>query len=168
MIPKLAGLLFNRGFFMSDQPQKWKEGGSANAVLFSGGIKYPRQIPHSYFYLSLDSTLDFDAAHAKVLATVLEIFAGPADKVHSSHVSTAFLIFKLFNCFFNFPFVPPGNLFALCATLAVSHPEACSSKDSPGLLHWQTFTFLPSANVQSGKCGILFHGSQYPIGSQTS
>ena len=42
MIPKLAGLLFNRGFFMSDQPQKWKEGGSANAVLFSGGIKYPR------------------------------------------------------------------------------------------------------------------------------
>ena len=60
-------------------------------------LKHPPKISHCYFFLSLDSTLDFDAAHAKVLATVLEIFAGPADKVFKSHVSMAFLIFNLFN-----------------------------------------------------------------------
>ena len=75
-----------------------------------------------------------------------------------SHVSMTFLIFKCFNCFLNFPFVQPGNLFSLCATLAVSHPEACSSKDSPGLLHQQTFTLtvLPLADMQFGTCCIVF------------
>ena len=36
---------------------------------------------HICYFFRLDSSLDFDAAHAKVLATVLEVFAGPADKV---------------------------------------------------------------------------------------
>ena len=49
-------------------------------------------ISHCIFHLSLDSSLDFDAAHAKVLATVLEVFAGPADKVDISRGSIAFHI----------------------------------------------------------------------------
>jgi len=53
-------------------------------------------------YGSLDSTLDFDAAHAKVLATVLEIFAGPADKgifspsvQHSQHLTQKLVLQRI-------------------------------------------------------------------------
>ena len=96
-----------------------------------------------FFILSLDSTLDFDAAHAKVLATVLEVFAGPADKVNISRVLIAFLISN---------FVHPGNLFTVCATLPASHPTARSSKDSSGHCFFQlifTQPFLPLAFIAS-------------------
>ena len=71
---------------------KHSQASSCVSFKFSDRTKHSQSISHCYFHLSLDSTLDFDAAHAKVLATVLEVFAGPADKVDISRVSTiAFL-----------------------------------------------------------------------------
>ena len=109
-------------------------------------VLWPQKTSTNYlcfFFLSLDSTLDFDAAHAKVLATVLEVFAGPADKVYISRVLIAFLISN---------FVHPGNLFTVCATLPASHPTARSSKDSSGHCFFQlifTQPFLPLAFIAS-------------------
>merc|ERR1719447_898030 len=70
-------------------------------------------------YGSLDSTLDFDAAYAKVLASVLEVFAGPADKVRR-------LIFKIFD------FSISGNLFPVCAAFTASYPASCPAEGSSG------------------------------------
>ena len=81
----------------------------------------PKVIYVCYFF-SLDSSLDFDAAHAKVLATVLEVFAGPADKV----VTPGFDVN-------NRPFfLEPGDLFAFCAALSTSHPTTCPPENSSG------------------------------------
>ena len=81
---------------------------------FSAGIWFTH-----FLLLSLDSTLDFDAAYAKVLASVLEVFAGPADKVRP-------LIFKIFD----FPI--SGNLFPVCAAFTASYPASCPAEGSSG------------------------------------
>ena len=70
------------------------------------------------YFFSLDSSLDFDAAHAKVLATVLEVFAGPADKVVTPG-------FDFNNRQF---FGTRGSFRLLCSTLNIS-PNDLSSRE---------------------------------------
>ena len=73
---------------------------------------------HICYFFSLDSSLDFDAAHAKVLATVLEVFAGPADKVVTPG-------FDFNNRQF---FGTRGSFRLLCSTLNIS-PNDLSSRE---------------------------------------
>jgi len=59
-------------------------------------------VTSDWTYDSLNSTLDFDAAYAKVLASVLEVFAGPADKgifspsvQHSQHLTQRLVLQRI-------------------------------------------------------------------------